>query len=73
MTAAERLIILGQEQGMQIGKSAILFDQMEQKFGTLPPQLHKKIKQANSDTLSLWASKILKANNLESIFEEERK
>jgi len=58
------------EIGRKEGESAVLLRQLQHKYGNLPAYYRNKIEQADTDTLLIWAERVLDAKRLEDIFEE---
>ncbi len=62
---------LGIRKGEIIGESKILVSQLNAKFQVVPQKYLDKIKNAHTDMLMMWATKLLFASSIEEIFEEE--
>lgn len=62
---------LGIQKGEVIGESKILVSQLKTKFQAIPQNYLEKIKNAHTDMLMMWATKLLFASKIEEIFEEE--
>jgi tetrahydromethanopterin S-methyltransferase subunit G len=62
---------LGIRKGKVIGESKILVSQLKARFHTIPQKYLDKIKNAHTDMLMIWATKLLFASKIEEIFEEE--
>ena len=64
----QRGIQKGLQKGMQKGAVRLLIGQLEKKFGSLSPDLKKKLHGANEEQIILWSERILSANTLGDIF-----
>ncbi len=62
---------LGIRKGEVIGESKILVSQLNAKFQAIPQKYLDKIKNAHTDMLMRWATKLLFVSKIEEIFEEE--
>ncbi len=60
----------GKEEGRQEGRFTFLIHQLERKFGAVPHVYRELIQKADSDTLLQWAGKVLEANNIQTVFDE---
>lgn len=58
-------------QGVQLGEAAIVLRLIQRRFGNIPKTYEQRITQANADTLLSLGEKILEAQTLEDLFEEE--
>ena len=84
MTIASRIIDIGVQKGVQQGiqqgvqqgqrqeRTHFLLSLLERKFGPLSAHDRDRIKQASSEQLLYWGSKLLEAHSLEALFEETR-
>jgi len=86
MKIAERLIEKGRQDGIQAGikagiqtgilagiqtgESKVLLRLLEHKFGIISLVHQKRIQEADSEQLLYWAERVLKAETLEGVFEE---
>ena len=59
----------GLSQGHIEAEAKILVSLLEKRFGSLPPQLRKRIFSADVPTLDKWVERVLDAPDLESVFE----
>ncbi|MEM9459307.1 MAG: DUF4351 domain-containing protein, partial [Myxococcota bacterium] len=57
----------GLQEGERKGKREMLLEQLEQRFGPLPPTTRAQIDAAASEQLRAWARRVLTANNLEEV------
>jgi len=62
----------GVQQGVQQGESALLLKQLQAKFLILPKIYVEKICQAKPESLGVWGVKLITANVLEEIFDEQK-
>ena len=60
----------GKQEGRQEGESTLLLRLLERKFGVVSQHYLEQIHQADSDTLLVWAEKVLEANHIEIIFDK---
>ncbi len=60
----------GIQRGMQQGEYSILIRQLERKFDIIPESYRQCLMQADTQTLLLWADRILEAHTLDEVFEE---
>ncbi|MFA5632440.1 MAG: Rpn family recombination-promoting nuclease/putative transposase [Porticoccaceae bacterium] len=58
----------GRAEGKQEGRTAVLARQLTLKFGTLPEPTRRRLSEASSDELDLWAERILFAENIGDVF-----
>lgn len=82
MTIASRLIDIGIQKGVQQGvqqgvkqgqrrgEFQFLLSLLERKFGSIPAFYRARIKQASSEQLLAWGTRLLEVNSLEALFEE---
>lgn len=69
VSSMERMFIRkGLKQGIQQGEINILFRLLNRKFGSVSPSLEHRLKDADPETLLLWADKVLDAKTLEDVF-----
>lgn len=80
MTGAEQLMQIGLQKGMQqgmqqgieqgtlVGEKVILKRQLTRRFGEISLGYLDKIQNADSETLLVWAEKILDAKKIEEVF-----
>ena len=64
----ERGFRKGKQEGRQEGAQQILQHFLVGKFGTLPPQILRKINQADEAQLLQWTERILSSETLEDVF-----
>lgn len=57
------------EEGRQEGEAALLIRQLERKFGSLDPQIRKRVEGAEPERLFEWGDRVLTAERLEDVFE----
>jgi hypothetical protein len=55
----------------QEGEANMLLRLLQRKFGFLPPAYRTKIEKANADMLHIWGDRILFANSLQQVFDEQ--
>ena len=53
------------------GEAQILRRQLTRRFGPLPDWVEAKLSEASTDTLELWADRILDAATFEEVFSEQ--
>ena len=58
----------GIQQGRQKGEAELLLRQLQRKFGPLSESLRQRIEGADTDTLLLWAERVLTAETLQEVF-----
>ena len=59
----------GMQKGMQKAYTTMLWNQLEEKFGTLSEEFKTKTNQADDEQLLKWSKRILTANTLGDIFD----
>ena len=59
----------GLTKGRIEGGAKILVSLLEKRFGTVSPQLRKRIFSADVPTLEKWVERVLDAPDLQSVFE----
>ncbi|MEO5350864.1 MAG: Rpn family recombination-promoting nuclease/putative transposase [Magnetococcus sp. YQC-3] len=60
-------ILIGKQEGEQIGEAKMLTRQLQRRFGDLPAWASQKIADAKLSTLEEWSLRILDATTLESV------
>lgn len=50
------------------GRRAIVHDQLEQRFGVLPPNIRARLDEGSTEELQMWSRRLLTANTLASVF-----
>ena len=60
-------LLEGERKGLLAGRREMLLEQLEQRFGPLPPTTRTRIDAAASEQLRAWARRVLVANNLEEV------
>lgn len=68
---AQALRLEGRQEGIPQGEAQILCRPLARRFGVLPECVEAKLSQASTDTLELWADRILDAESLEAVFQDE--
>ena len=58
----------GLKEGRLEGASAIVQRLLQRKFGTLPPHVRQRLKQATPDQLETWSLNVLDADDLDDVF-----
>jgi len=58
----------GMQQGVQQGEVRLLLRLIKHKFGSIPVPIRKKVEQADTESLLLWADKILAVERVEDLF-----
>lgn len=71
MTYAEHLRMEGRAEGRQEGEVMMLLRQLQRKFGFLPETYRKRVEKADSETLLALGDKVLEAQTLQQLFDEE--
>lgn len=83
MTAAEKLIAKGRDEGriegrdeglvegMLLGSAGVLMRQLTKKFGELPEGVRTRVDEAREEELNAWAERVLTADSLEAVFAKE--
>ena len=64
----QRGIEKGLQKGIPQGEAQILRRQLTRRFGPLPAWAEARLTQATTDTLELWADRILDAASLDEVF-----
>lgn len=60
---------LGMQQGIRQGEAAVLLRQLEKRFaGELLAEHRERIRQADAETLLVWAERVLTAESLDAVF-----
>ena len=57
----------GMQQGMLQGEARVLARLLEKKFGDLPPEVCRRIEQADERTLLEWSERVLSANRIDEV------
>jgi flagellar biosynthesis/type III secretory pathway protein FliH len=57
----------GREEGKEQGMLLLLRDQLEERFGKLPPWAMRRLETAGQAQLSPWARRVLGAGSLEDV------
>ena len=57
----------GRQEGRQEGIAQILNQLLQGRFGVLPQWAQQRLQQADADTLTLWATRVLTASTLEQV------
>ncbi|MEM9461713.1 MAG: hypothetical protein AAGF11_46550, partial [Myxococcota bacterium] len=60
-------LLAGERKGLLEGRREMLFEQLEQRFGPLPPTTRAQLNAAASEQLRAWARRVLTAANLEEV------
>ncbi len=58
----------GRQEGRQEGERTVLERLLQRRFGTLSPEISKKLSEASSTDLENWAEKVLDAETLDDVF-----
>jgi hypothetical protein len=58
-------------EGLEQGHRTLLRDLLQQRFGELPADASARLDEADVDTLTLWARRVLTAGNLAEVFAPE--
>ncbi len=58
----------GLQEGRVEGERTVLERQLNRRFGTLSPEISKKLSEASSTDLENWAEKVLDAETLDDVF-----
>ena len=58
----------GKQEGLQEGERTVLERLLNRRFGTLSPEITKKLIEASSVDLENWAEKVLDAETLDDVF-----
>ncbi|WP_295450683.1 transposase [uncultured Thiodictyon sp.] len=70
-TFIERYIEQGEKRGEQRGEAKILLRLIESKFGPQSEPVRQQLLEADTETLLHWSDRILTADSLEAIFNQE--
>ena len=57
------------QEGRQEGERTVLERQLQRRFGTLSPEITKKLSEASSVDLENWAENVLDAKTLDDVFD----
>ena len=57
----------GMQQGMQQGEQLLITRQLTRKFGRIPEEKLKMIREADEETLLTWSDRILTANSIDEV------
>ena len=49
----------------------MILQQLEMKFGDLPEHIRKRIQVADNDMLTKWGKRVLTAEKIDDIFDDE--
>lgn len=69
--AWQESLLEGKNEGIREGESLLLQRQLIRRFGTLPKEVEERLRLASLDELDAWGERVLDANRLEEVFEEE--
>ncbi|MBF0439634.1 MAG: Rpn family recombination-promoting nuclease/putative transposase [Magnetococcales bacterium] len=58
----------GIQEGEKKGKAETLLQLLQERFGSVPESVQKKVTSANLDDLTAWIGKIFKADSLQAVF-----
>lgn len=58
----------GIQEGRQAGEASLLLRLLERKFGRLNPQIRKRVRSADAESLLDWGERVLTAERLEDVF-----
>jgi hypothetical protein len=61
----------GEARGQLIGAAMVVRDQLEDRFGPLPPAVLTRLEEANAEQLRAWARRVLHGRTLEDVFADE--
>jgi len=71
MSAAQKLIDQGRDQGRVEGKAEMLLQLVQLRFGSPPPTIVARVRAASDSELAQWAERILTAPTLADLFASE--
>jgi len=57
----------GMQQGKHQGETLVLERQLRPKFGALPDEVQRRIKQANEQILLTWSKRVLTTSRLDEV------
>jgi hypothetical protein len=63
-----RGIAIGEARGQTHGAALLLRDQLERRFGPLPPEIIERLQAADLDLLMTWGEHVITAHSLEDVF-----
>lgn len=58
----------GLERGRAQGSASVLLRQLNRRFGPLSPDVTRRLSQATSGQLEIWAERVLDAGTLDEVF-----
>jgi hypothetical protein len=61
----------GREEGQLAGEALVLTRLLQLKFGSLDAAVRRRIQEADSETLLRWADRVLTAESLTAVFDDE--
>ncbi|MGE0708199.1 MAG: DUF4351 domain-containing protein [Planctomycetota bacterium] len=75
MTAGERILeeirTKARQEGELEGERRLLLRQLRKRFGSLPADVEARIVAASEAELEQWAERVLSAQSLEGVFEDD--
>ncbi len=60
----------GEARGAILGAGMVVRDQLEDRFGPLPPTVLKRLEQANAEQLRAWGRRVLRAQTIDDVFDD---
>jgi predicted transposase YdaD len=67
----ERGLERGRAEGRVEGEREVLLRQLQRRFGRVSRDVRNRIRQADSPQLLLWAERLVTANRLADVFDED--
>ncbi len=62
----------GRKEGRKEGESALLWRQLQRKFGRLDPSVEKRIQSASAEQLLEWGERFVTVESLAEVFGDEQ-
>ena len=59
-----------ERRGQALGAARVVRDQLEQRFGTLPPEIAEPLERADPERLLAWSRRVRAADSLAEVFAE---
>ncbi len=61
----------GEARGRISGAASLLRDQIEDRFGALPEPVLERLDQADTEHLTVWSRRVLRARSLDEVFADD--
>lgn len=61
----------GETRGKALGTALVVRDLLEQRFGTLPPEIAEPLERADPERLLAWSRRVRDAGSLDDVFTDD--